>query len=115
MRQRASIARAMSTRPKVLLMDEPFGALDQITRDRLNLELLELSQRERMTVLFVTHSIVEAVLLSDRVAIMSPRPGRIRSMLTIDLQRPRTLAVRSDPRFVELAERGLAELEDGFR
>jgi NitT/TauT family transport system ATP-binding protein len=115
MRQRASIARAMSTRPTVLLMDEPFGALDQITRDRLNLELLEISQRERMTVLFVTHSIVEAVLLSDRVVIMSPRPGRIRSILPIDLERPRTLAIRRDPRFTELAERGLTELEDGFR
>jgi NitT/TauT family transport system ATP-binding protein len=115
MRQRASIARAMSTDPAVLLMDEPFGALDQITRDRLNLELLELSQREHMTVVFVTHSIAEAVLLSDRVVIMSPRPGRIRSILEIDLPRPRRLEVRSDPRFVELARIGLAELEDGFR
>jgi len=115
MRQRASIARAMSTDPAVLLMDEPFGALDQITRDRLNLELLELSQRERMTVVFVTHSIAEAVLLSDRVVIMSPRPGRIRSILPIDLPRPRRLEVRSDARFAELARIGLAELEDGFR
>jgi NitT/TauT family transport system ATP-binding protein len=114
MRQRASIARAMSTDPKVLLMDEPFGALDQITRDRLNLELLELSQREKMTVVFVTHSIAEAVLLSDRVVIMSPRPGRIRTILPIDLPRPRTLAVRTEPRFTELAEIGLAELEHGF-
>ncbi len=115
MRQRASIARAMSTDPKVLLMDEPFGALDQITRDRLNLELLELTQRERMTVLFVTHSIAEAVLLSDRIVIMSPRPGRIRTILTVDLPRPRTLAVRDDPRFAALARTGLADLEDGFR
>jgi NitT/TauT family transport system ATP-binding protein len=115
MRQRAAIARAMSTDPKVLLMDEPFGALDQITRDRLNLELLDLSQRERMTVVFVTHSIAEAVLLSDRVVIMSPRPGRIRCVLPIDLPRPRSLAVRDEPRFAELARTGLAELEDGFR
>jgi len=115
MRQRASIARAMSTDPAVLLMDEPFGALDQITRDRLNLELLEISQRERMTVVFVTHSIAEAVLLSDRVVILSPRPGRITCVLPIDLQRPRALSVRSEPRFAELAAIGLAELERGFR
>ncbi len=114
MRQRASIARAMSTDPEVLLMDEPFGALDQITRDRLNLELLEISQRERMTVVFVTHSIAEAVLLSDRVVIMSPRPGRIRCILPIDLPRPRALSVRHEPRFAELAALGLAELEGGF-
>lgn len=114
MRQRAAIARAMSTAPKVLLMDEPFGALDQITRDRLNMELLELSQRERMTVLFVTHSIREAVLLSDRVVVMSPRPGRIRRIITIDLPRPRHLSVRSDPRFAALAQEGLEELEGGF-
>ncbi|MDQ0394363.1 ABC transporter ATP-binding protein [Labrys monachus] len=114
MRQRASIARAMSTAPKVLLMDEPFGALDQITRDRLNMELLELSQRQRMTVLFVTHSIREAILLSDRVVVMSPRPGRIRSILAIDLARPRHLAVRNDPKFIALAQEGLAELEGGF-
>ena len=114
MRQRASIARAMSTAPKVLLMDEPFGALDQITRDRLNMELLELSQRERMTVLFVTHSIREAVLLSDRVVVLSPRPGRIRRIIDIDLPRPRHLSVRSDPRFAALAQEGLTELEEGF-
>ena len=114
MRQRASIARAMSTNPHVLLMDEPFGALDQITRDRLNLELLALSQAQRMSVVFVTHSIAEAVLLSDRVVIMSPRPGRIRTVLSIDLPRPRTLAVRDETRFAELARIGLAELEHGF-
>jgi NitT/TauT family transport system ATP-binding protein len=114
MRQRAAIARAMSTDPEVLLMDEPFGALDQITRDRLNLELLELTQRERITVVFVTHAVAEAVLLSDRVVILSPRPGRIRSILSIDLPRPRALSVRGDPRFAELTAIGLAELEGGF-
>jgi NitT/TauT family transport system ATP-binding protein len=114
MRQRASIARAMSTAPAVLLMDEPFGALDQITRDRLNMELLELSQRERMTVLFVTHSIREAVLLSDRVVVMSPRPGCIRRVLNIDLPRPRHLSIRSDPRFIALAQEGVEALEEGF-
>ena len=95
-------------------MDEPFGALDQITRDRLNMELLELSQRERMTVLFVTHSIREAVLLSDRVVVMSPRPGRIRRVLDIDLPRPRHLSIRTDPRFITLVQEGLEELEEGF-
>jgi NitT/TauT family transport system ATP-binding protein len=114
MRQRAALARALSTDPEVLLMDEPFGALDQITRDRLNLELLELTQRERITVVFVTHAIAEAVLLSDRVVILSPRPGRIRSILTVDLPRPRALTVRGEPRFTELCEIGLAELEGGF-
>ena len=114
MRQRAAIARAMSTSPKVMLMDEPFGALDQITRDRLNLELLELSQRQRMTVLFVTHSIREAVLLSDRVAVMSARPGRIIKLLEIDLARPRTLESRETDAFERLARTGIHVLEEGF-
>jgi NitT/TauT family transport system ATP-binding protein len=114
MRQRAAIARAMSTAPKLLLMDEPFGALDQITRDRLNLELLELSQRERMTVLFVTHSIREAILLSDRVVVMTPRPGRIKRIIDIDLPRPRELAVRDSATFQSLARLGVAELEQGY-
>ncbi len=114
MRQRAAIARAMSTSPKVMLMDEPFGALDQITRDRLNLELLELSQRQRMTVLFVTHSIREAVLLSDRVAVMSARPGRIIKLLEIDLPRPRTLESRETDAFERLARTGVHVLEEGF-
>jgi NitT/TauT family transport system ATP-binding protein len=114
MRQRAAIARAMSTNPEVMLMDEPFGALDQITRDRLNMELLELSQRLRMTVLFVTHSIREAVLLSDRVAVMTPRPGRITEMIDIDLPRPRTLETRETAAFERLAKSGVHLLEQGF-
>ncbi|QEW22376.1 Aliphatic sulfonates import ATP-binding protein SsuB [Marinibacterium anthonyi] len=114
MRQRASIARALSTDPRVLLMDEPFGALDQITRDRLNLELLEISQRLGTTVLFVTHSIREAVLLSDRVVVMSPRPGRIHGIIDIDLPRPRALDVRKQPRFEAYVERGLSLLEEGY-
>lgn len=114
MRQRAAIARAMSTNPEVMLMDEPFGALDQITRDRLNMELLELSQRERMTVLFVTHSIREAVLLSDRVAVMTPRPGRITDVIEVDLPRPRSLAARETSAFEALARHGVHLLERGF-
>ncbi|MCW0183150.1 MAG: ABC transporter ATP-binding protein [Zavarzinia sp.] len=114
MRQRASIARAMSTRPRVMMMDEPFGALDQITRDRLNLELSALAEREKMTVVFVTHSIHEAIFLSDRVVVMSPRPGRITEVIDVDLPRPRTLAVRETPRFNELCRLGERLLGEGF-
>lgn len=114
MRQRASIARAMSTRPRVMMMDEPFGALDQITRDRLNLELSALAEREKMTVVFVTHSIHEAIFLSDRVVVMSPRPGRITEVIDVDLPRPRTLAVRETPRFSELCRLGERLLGEGF-
>ncbi len=115
MRQRAAIARAMSTKPEVLLMDEPFGALDQITRDRLNLELLNLTQKNRMTVLFVTHSIREAVLLSDRVVVMTARPGRISEIIEVDLPRPRTLEVRETAAFAALANRGVHLLEMGSK
>lgn len=114
MRQRAAIARAMSTRPRVMMMDEPFGALDQITRDRLNLELSALAEREKMTVVFVTHSIHEAIFLSDRVVVMSPRPGRITEVMDIDLPRPRTLAVRDTERFAELCRLGERLLGEGF-
>ncbi len=114
MRQRAAIARALATRPRVLLMDEPFGALDQITRDRLNMELVWITEATRATVLFVTHSIREAVLLSDRVVVMSPRPGRVVSIIDIVLPRPRTLGTRDDPRYIELIKAGAAELEKGY-
>ena len=105
MRQRASICRALLHDPPLLLMDEPFGALDALTRDDLNLELQDIWARSPKTVFFVTHSIGEAVLLSDRVAIMSPRPGRIAEIMSIDLQRPRGLDMRETAEFGVYARR----------
>ena len=102
MQQRVSIARALSFEPALLLMDEPFGALDEMTRERLNLELLSIWQQLRSTVVFVTHSISEAVFLSTRVVVMSPRPGRIAGIVPIDLPYPRTVETREDPHFFEL-------------
>jgi NitT/TauT family transport system ATP-binding protein len=102
MQQRASIARALAFEPKLLLMDEPFGALDEMTRERLNLELLSIWQKLQSTVVFVTHSISEAVFLSTRVVVMSPRPGRIAGSIDIDLPFPRTVETREEPRFFEL-------------
>lgn len=102
MQQRVSIARALSFQPSILLMDEPFGALDEMTRDRLNLELLNVWNQTGTTIVFVTHSIPEAVFLSDRVVVMTPRPGRINSILEMSLPRPRDADTREAPRFFEL-------------
>jgi NitT/TauT family transport system ATP-binding protein len=105
MQQRVSIARALAIEPALLLMDEPFGALDEMTRERLNLELLRIWEALGSTIVFVTHSIAEAVFLSTRVVVMSPRPGRIRGVVDIDLPQPRTVDTREHPRFFELVTR----------
>jgi NitT/TauT family transport system ATP-binding protein len=99
MRQRVSICRALLRNPDLLLMDEPFGALDALTRDELNLELQRIWVADAKTVLFITHSIVEAVFLSDRVLVMSRNPGRVLEVIAIDLPRPRPLAIRETPEF----------------
>jgi NitT/TauT family transport system ATP-binding protein len=99
MRQRVSICRALIHNPPQLLMDEPFGALDALTRDQLVLDLQRLWNDTRMTVLFITHSVAEAIFLSDRIVVMTPRPGRIDRVIDIDLPRPRTLAMRESPEF----------------
>ena len=99
MRQRASICRALLTDPSLLLMDEPFGALDAMTRDDLNIELARLWLETRKTVMFITHSIAEAVFLSDRIVVMSRNPGRVVEIIDVDLPRPRTLSMRETQAF----------------
>jgi NitT/TauT family transport system ATP-binding protein len=111
MQQRVSIARALSFEPDLLLMDEPFGALDEITRDHLNEQLLRLWEMTGKTVIFVTHSIAEAVFLSTRIVVMSPRPGRILEIIPSDLPGTRTLDIRETPAFQEIARR----VRDGLR
>jgi NitT/TauT family transport system ATP-binding protein len=105
MQQRVSLARALIHDPKVILMDEPFGALDAITREKMNLELLRIWAESKKTVIFITHEINEAVFLSDRVVVLSARPSRMIDALDIDLPRPRTLDIRTSPRFGEYALR----------
>lgn len=103
MQQRAGIARALLHDPEILLMDEPFSALDALTRDELSLELLNIWTQRPKTVLFITHSIPEALLLADRILVMSARPGRVTEIIDVDLPRPRSLDTLTEPRFNELA------------
>ncbi len=113
MQQRASIARALSFDPALLLMDEPFGALDEIVRDHLNEQLLRLWDQTRKTVVFVTHSIPEAVFLSTKIVVMSPRPGRIIDVIACDFPRDRTLEIRETPEFIKVAQHVRSGLRSG--
>jgi NitT/TauT family transport system ATP-binding protein len=113
MQQRVSIARALSFEPKILMMDEPFGALDEITRDRLNEQLQQLWQRERRTVIFVTHSIAEAVYLSTKIVVMSPRPGRIIKVIESPLPDARQLLMRDTAEFIGVAHAVREALAEG--
>ena len=105
MQQRVGIGRALMHDPEILLMDEPFGALDAMTRDQMGMDLLNIWERDRKTVLFVTHSIPESVLLSDRVVVMTPRPGRIADIVDVDLPRPRGLENINTPEFGAIVRR----------
>ena len=110
MRQRVALARALASRPRLLLMDEPFGALDELSREELRVELLRIWERDRISVLFVTHSIREAILLSDRVLVMSRAPGRVVADIAIELPRPRDLSMELEPAFA----RHMREIRDSL-
>ena len=113
MQQRTNLARALAADPLVLLMDEPFAALDAQTREFMQAELLKIWTEARKTVLFITHQINEAVYLADRVAVMSPRPGRLKKVFTIPFRRPRTLSLKRDPVFLEIEDQIWKLIEDG--
>jgi NitT/TauT family transport system ATP-binding protein len=108
-----AIARALALKPQILLMDEPFGALDEMTRERMNLELLRVWNRTGTTIVFVTHSIPEAVFLSTRVVVMSARPGRITNLIDVDLPRERNVDTRELPRYFELVTQVRESLRAG--
>jgi NitT/TauT family transport system ATP-binding protein len=115
MQQRASIVRALAQDPSVLLMDEPFGALDAFTRDEMNLLLMRLWAESGKTIVFVTHNISEAIFLADRVVVMTPRPGRVARIYDIDLPRPRTVEMTFEPGFIELVQEMKRTVETGGR
>jgi NitT/TauT family transport system ATP-binding protein len=115
MQQRASIVRALAQDPAVLLMDEPFGALDAFTRDEMNLLLLRLWSESEKTIVFVTHNISEAIFLADRVVVMTPRPGRVARVYEIDLPRPRTIEMTFEPSFISLVQEIKVAVESGGR
>jgi NitT/TauT family transport system ATP-binding protein len=113
MQQRASIVRALAQNPSVLLMDEPFGALDAFTRDEMNLLLLRLWEESGQTIVFVTHNITEAIFLADRVVVLTPRPGRLAHIYEIDLPRPRTIQMTFEPGFIQLVQEMKRTVETG--
>ena len=115
MKMRVSIARALATRPRLLLMDEPFSALDEMTRDRMNEELLRLRAEQNWTVMFVTHSVAEAVFLSSRVIVLAPHPGRIAQDITVDLPYPRTEATRESDAYDDLVNHTSRLLREAHR
>jgi NitT/TauT family transport system ATP-binding protein len=108
MQQRVALSRTLMANPDVLLMDEPFGALDEFTRERLNLELLRVWEEEQKTIVFVTHNIGEAVFLSDRIVVMGTRPGRMLAEIDVPLPRPRITEQMRDPRYLETVFRARA-------
>lgn len=113
MQQRVNIARAFGIRPEILLMDEPFSALDEFTKEKLHEDLLRIWRKTNKTVIFVTHNIEEAVFLSDRVCVLSPHPGRLSAVVDIDLARPRNLEIKADPHFHELVTQVRNSFEGG--
>jgi len=114
-KMRVSIARALATKPRLLLMDEPFAALDEINRDHMNEEILRLREAGNWTVLFVTHSVAEAIFLSSRVVILSPHPGRIAHIISVDLPYPRTASMRETPEFDTLVNQASRLLREAHR
>ena len=112
MQQRVNLARALASDPAVLLMDEPFAALDAQTREHMQLELLKIWSQARKTVVFITHQINEAIYLADRVAVMSPRPGTVKGVFAVPFDRPRPLALKRDPRFLEIEDAIWQMVED---